>query len=57
MLAEKRAYLRALMQKEGFEVMEKEGAFTLANYADGYEMWLTVEQPLHGQQQQQQQQQ
>ena len=50
MLAEKRAYLRALMQKEGFEVMEKEGAFTLANYADGYEMWLNVEP----QQQQQQ---
>jgi hypothetical protein len=30
--------------------MEKEGAFTLANYADGYEMWLNVEP----QQQQQQ---
>jgi len=45
-LYKRKSQLRELIQKEGFEVMEKEGVFTLANYADGYEMWLTVEQPL-----------
>ena len=25
------------------QVLEQGGAFTLANYADGYEMWLTVQ--------------
>lgn len=42
-LAEQRGYLVTQVEKGGFRVIERGAAFTLANYPDGYEMWLDVE--------------
>ena len=42
-LAEQRQFLADQVRKHGFRVCETGNAFTLANYADGYEMWLSVE--------------
>ncbi len=36
--------LRAWVEARGWRVTEKGGAFTLASYCDGYELWLTVEE-------------
>jgi len=41
-LEKQRAYLVKRAQEAGFEVTDPGGAFTLANYPDGYEMWLNV---------------
>ena len=35
-------FLVFVMGWDGTQVVEIGGAFTLANYADGYEMWLNV---------------
>lgn len=42
-LVEQRKYLVEQAGKAGFKVTEAGSAFTLANFADGYEMWLKVE--------------
>jgi len=34
--------LRAAVESKGWTVTEEGGAFTLASYADGYELWLSV---------------
>jgi len=41
-LEQQRDYLAEQVEKRGFQVNEKGKAFTLANFADGYEMWLNI---------------
>lgn len=43
-LAEQRRFLVEQVEAQGFSVCEPgKASFTLANYPDGYEMWLAVE--------------
>jgi hypothetical protein len=43
-LEEQRSFLVSQVENKGFKVTQVgRKAFTLANYPDGYEMWLTVE--------------
>jgi len=44
-LEQQRQYLEAQIAKRGFQVTDRPKAFTLANFADGYEMWLNVDMP------------